>query len=91
MSELRDSSRGTRSEASVSAFSRREEEQSRGRQADRRRAAYGDDYARIATRLHSELDNVGSSDVTLGFFVKLSNVHLFRACLNTTRTLSETE
>ena len=43
MSELRDSSRGTRSEASVSAFSRREEEQPRGRQADRRRAAYGDE------------------------------------------------
>ena len=32
-----------------------------------------------------------SCDVTLGFFVKLSNVHLFRACLNTTRTLSKTE
>ena len=43
MSELRDSSEGTRSEASVSAFSRREEEQPRGRQADRRKAAYGDE------------------------------------------------
>ena len=43
MSELRYSSAGTRSEASVSAFSRREEEQPRGRQADRRKAAYGDE------------------------------------------------
>ena len=43
MSEFRDSSAGTRSEASVSAFSRRKEEQSRGRQADRRKAAYGDE------------------------------------------------
>ena len=43
MSEFRDSSAGTRSEASASAFSRREEEQPRGRQADRRRAAYGDE------------------------------------------------
>ena len=91
MSELRDSSAGTRSEAIVSAFARREEEQPRDRRAARRNAALGDECARIATRLHSERDNVGSSDVTLGVFVKLSNVHLFRACLNTTRTLSGTE
>ena len=32
-----------------------------------------------------------SEDVTLGVFVKLSNVHLFGACLNTPNTLSETE
>ena len=39
MSELRYSSAGTRSEASVSAFSRREEEQPRDRRAVRRKAA----------------------------------------------------
>ena len=66
MSEFRDSSEGTRSEASDSAFSRREEEQPRGRRADRRKAAYGDDYARIATRLHFEPDDVVSCDVTFG-------------------------
>ena len=31
-----------------------------------------------------------SSDVTLGVFVKRSNVHLFGAYLNTPNTLSET-
>ena len=51
MRELRDSSVGTRSEANVSAFSRREEEQPRDRRADRRKAAHGDEYARIATRV----------------------------------------
>ena len=51
MSELRDSSQGTMSEANVSAFSRREEEQPRDRRADRRKAAHGDELARIATRL----------------------------------------
>ena len=50
MSELCDSSVGSRSKANVSAFSRREEEQPRGRRADRRNAAYGDERARIATR-----------------------------------------
>ena len=39
ISEFRDSSAGTRSEASVSAFSRREEEQPRDRRAVRRKAA----------------------------------------------------
>ena len=39
MSEFRDSSAGTRSEASVSAFSRREKEQPRDRRADRCNAA----------------------------------------------------
>ena len=91
MSEFRDSSAGTRSEASVSAFSRREEEQPRGRQADRRKAAYGDEIARIATRLHFERDNIVSGDVTLGFFVKLSNMHLFRAYLSTMKPFSKTE
>ena len=51
MSELRDSSVGTRSEANVSAFSRREEEQPRDRRADRRKAAHGDETARIVTSL----------------------------------------
>ena len=50
MREHRDSSAGTRSEASVSAFSRREEEQPRDRRADRRKAAHGDGYARLVTR-----------------------------------------
>ena len=79
MSELRDSSAGTRSEASVSAFSRREEEQSRGRQADRRKAALGDEYARIVTRLHFELDNVVSYDVTLKRCVIPSSKEIYRA------------
>ena len=35
-------------------------------------------------RLHSERDNIMSSDVTLGIFVKLSNVHLFGASPSTT-------
>ena len=48
--ELRDSSEGTRSEANVFAFSRRDKEQPRGRRADCRNAAYSDEYARIATR-----------------------------------------
>ena len=51
MSELCDSSVGTKSEASVSAFSRREEEQPRDRRAARRNAAHGDEHARIATRV----------------------------------------
>ena len=72
MSELRDSSEGTRSEASVSAFSRREEEQPCDRRACRRNAALGDEYARIATRLHSESDNVGLGDVTFGVHVRPS-------------------
>ena len=55
MSELRDSSQGTRSEANVSAFSRREEEQPRDRRADRRKTAHGDETARIATRLSGAL------------------------------------
>ena len=50
MRELRDSSAGTRSEANVSAFSRREEEQPRDRRATRRNAAHGDGYARLVTR-----------------------------------------
>ena len=79
MSEFRDSSAGTRSEAIVSAFARREEEQPRDRRAARRNAALGDECARIATRLHSELDNIMSSDVTLGVFVKLSRRALVRS------------
>ena len=55
MSELRDSSVGTRSEANVSAFSRREEEQPRDRRADRRKAAHGDETARIVTLLGTHL------------------------------------
>ena len=51
MRELCDSSVETRSEANVSAFSRREEEQPRGRRADRRKAAHGDETARIVTLL----------------------------------------
>ena len=91
MSELRYSSRGTRSEASVSAFSRCEEEQSRGRQADRRKAAYGDEPRGL--RRGSTSNEITSCQATSRseFFVKSSNVHLFRACLNTTRTLSGTE
>ena len=50
MREFRDSSIGTRSEANVFAFSRREKEHPCGRRADRRRAAYGDETARNATR-----------------------------------------
>ena len=55
MRELCDSSVGTRSEANVSAFSRREEEQPRGRRADRRKAAHGDETARIVTLLGTHL------------------------------------
>ena len=73
MSEFRDSSEGTRSEASGSAFSRREEEQPCDRRACRRNAALGDEYARIATRLHFELDNVVSGDVTLKRCVRPSS------------------
>ena len=51
MSELRDSSQGTRSEANVSAFSRRKEEQPRDKRVDRRKTAHGDETARIATRV----------------------------------------
>ena len=43
----------------------------------------------LAGRLHFERDNIVSGDVTLGFFVKMSNVHLFRACLNTMKPLSK--
>ena len=55
MRELCDSSVGTRSEANISAFSRREEEQPRDRRADRRKAAHGDDLTRLATRLRAAL------------------------------------
>ena len=48
--ELRDSSEGTRSEANVFAFSRREKERPCDRRADRREAAHGDEVARNATR-----------------------------------------
>ena len=58
MSELRGSSVGTRSEANVSAFSRREEEQPRDRRADRRNAAHGNETARIATRVSGALDRL---------------------------------
>ena len=55
MREHCDSSVGTRSEANVSAFSRREEEQPRDRRADRRKAAHGDETARIVTLLGTHL------------------------------------
>ena len=41
----------------------------------------------LAGRLHSELDNIMSGDVTLGVFVKLSNVHLFGASPSTMKPL----
>ena len=47
--------------------------------ASRRNAAHGDEYARIATRLHSERDNVVSYDVTFGVFVKLPRRALIRS------------
>ena len=59
MRELCDSSVGTRSEANVSAFSRREEEQPRGRRADCRKAAHGDETARIVTLLGTHLARRG--------------------------------
>ena len=55
MRELCDSSVGTRSEANVSAFSRREEEQPRDKRADRRKTAHGDETARIVTLLGTHL------------------------------------
>ena len=45
----------------------------------------------LAGRLHSELDNIMSGDVTLGVFVKLSNVHLFGASPSTMKPLSKAE
>ena len=44
----------------------------------------------LAGRLHFELDNIVSCDVTLGVFVKLSNVHLFGASPSTMKPLSKT-
>ena len=45
----------------------------------------------LAGRLHFERDNIVSGDVTLGFFVKLSNVHLFGASPSTMKPFSKTE
>ena len=50
MREFRDSSAGTKSEANVSSFSRREKEHSCDRRAARRNAAHGDEVARNVTR-----------------------------------------
>ena len=74
MREFRDSSAGTKSEANVSSFSRREKELSCDRRAARRNAAHGDEVTRNVTRERegSNPSQGGGNNSPTNYFERLS-------------------